>query len=92
MPLPCKGPLLKSDSISFQGGEQVQEGGKKKGWSGECSLQSQRVLRPMDTVSSPSVGSGEALDATLNLGAVNISVSRVTSRQEAVSPPLQSPY
>lgn len=46
----------------------------------------------MDTVSSPSVGSGEALDATLNLGAVNISVSRVTSRQEAVSPPPQSPY
>lgn len=39
----------------------------------------------MDTVSSPSVGSGEALDATLNLGAVNISVSRVTGRQEAVS-------
>lgn len=41
--------------------------------------------QPMDTVSSPLAGSGGALEATLNLGAVNISVNRVTGGQEAMS-------
>lgn len=40
----------------------------------------------MDTVSSPLARSGRALDATLSLGAVNISVNMVTGGQEVMSP------
>lgn len=46
----------------------------------------------MDTVSSPLAGSGRALDAMLNRGAVNISVNRVTGGQEAMSSLSPVPY
>lgn len=52
---------------------------EEAGWGAfVCSLQPHRILRPMNTVSSPSAGNDRGLDAMGNLGAVNISVSKVT--------------
>lgn len=51
------------------------------------------VLRPVDTVSScwqGVAGSGRALSAMLSLGAVNISVNRVTGVGRALSSYSQS--
>lgn len=45
----------------------------------------------MDTVSSLLARSGGALDATLSLGAVNISVHRVTGGAGGSELPLSSP-
>lgn len=41
-----------------------------------CGLQSHRVLRPVNTVSSLSAGNARAPDTVESLGAVNISVSK----------------
>lgn len=46
----------------------------------------------MDTVSLPLAGSGRALEATLSLGAVNISVNSVTGWAGGDELPLSSPH
>lgn len=95
MHLPHEGPLPKRDATSCLGKSNhnqpvgfraVSEWGQEKGEAGRaafvCSLQSRRVLRPVNTVSSPAAGDARAPDTMESLGAVNISVSKVTSGQE----------